>query len=289
MPLAAEDMTPYAAGMRDEPDDGVVDDPWARPPGQDAEHRPGDWGGDPVGRPERPAATGPLTSPSRRVRPARIAVGAVAILAALEALSSTWALWETRSVTGDEPDGGATPLDALTVSQDAIDRYNAASSVDGVVAIIGVVALIVAAVFVIRWQNVVLRNQRGLGIPQPRYDTIPAGFSWFVPFWSLFGPKRAMNDAWRAAAPDGASTQWLTRDVPGLFTAWWATWLVSQIVGNAITRVTDETLSGQTLLYVGSLVACAATIVAGALFVIVMDRITDRHDARIAERETAVA
>ncbi|MDO9409667.1 DUF4328 domain-containing protein [Patulibacter sp.] len=266
-----------------------MDDPWARPPGTAAEHRPGNWGGDPVPGPAVEASTGPLVSPARRLRPARIAVVGAAILSLVEGLTSAWALWETRSVAGDEPGGGDTPLDGLTVSQDAIDRFNAVSGVDGVVAIIGVLALIVAAVFVIRWENVVLRNQRGLGVPRPRYAPVAAGFSWFVPIWSLFGPKRALNDAWRAAAPASegraGGDAWLVRAVPTLFTAWWATWLVGQIVGNGATRLTDDTLSGQTLLYGGSVVACVSTIVAGVLFVAVMERITARHDARIAERE----
>jgi hypothetical protein len=287
--------------MRDEPEDGVVDDPWARPPGAvDAPepHQRGDWGGEPAPDARGSGPAGPalgvprttrgLTSPARRLRPARVAVGAVAFLAAAEALSSAWALWETRSVAGDEPQGGATSLDGLSVSQAAIDRLNAASSVDAVVTIVGLVALVVSAVFVIRWQNVVLRNQRGLGIAQPRYSPVAAGFSWFVPIWSLFGPKRAMNDAWRAAepadVPGHAVGVWLARGVPALFTAWWAVWLTGQLLGNLAPRVADATLSGQTLLYAGSMIAALLTVVAGVLFVAVMERLTARHDARIAER-----
>jgi hypothetical protein len=277
--------------MRDEPDDGVVDDPWARPPVEPGpeEHRPGDWGGDPA--PAAPTGTGALVSPAGRLRPARAGVVAVCVLAAIEFVSSSWALWETRSVVGDEPGGSATSMDALTVGQDAIDRLNAATDVDAIVALLGGVALVVSAVLVIRWQNVVLRNQRGLGVAQPRYSPVAAGWSWFVPIWSLFGPKRAMNDAWRAAepaVPGGIpADRWLTRDVPALFAWWWAAWLVAQLLGNLVTRLTDDTLAGQTLLFAGSLVAAAATIVAGVLFVGLMERMTRRHDERIAERAAA--
>jgi hypothetical protein len=277
--------------MRGEPDDGVVDDPWARPPVRPApeEHRPGNWGGDPA--PAAPTGAGPLVSPAGRLRPARAGVVAVSVLAAIELVSSSWALWETRSVVGDEPGGSATSMDALTVGQDAIDRLNAATSLDAIVALVGGVALVVSAVLVIRWQNVVLRNQRGLGVAQPRYSPVAAGWSWFVPIWSLFGPKRAMNDAWRAAEPAGpggvAADRWLARDVPALFAWWWAAWLVAQLLGNLLTRLTDDTLRGHTLLFAGSLVAAAATIVAGVLFVGVMERMTRRHDERIAERAAA--
>lgn len=282
--------------MRDEPEHGVVDHPRAESTERtepDGSHRRGDWGGDPGPAAGPPlGATSGLTSPARRLRPARFAVLAVTALAGVEVLSTVWALWETRSVAGDEPGGGETPLDGLSVGQAAIDRLNAASSVDGAVTLVALVALVVAAVFVIRWQNVVLRNQRGLGIG-PRYSPVAAGFSWFVPIWSLFGPKRAMNDAWRAAEPEAPAGQptdvWLARAVPGLFAAWWTAWLVAQLVGNAIGRVTDATLSGQTVFYAGSLLSSLATVVAGVLFVAVMERLTARHDARIAERSAAAA
>lgn len=281
--------------MREDSPDGVVENPWDRPPGADeppAPHRRGDWGGEPVPAPEAAADTGPVTSPARRVRPARIAVLAVTALAGVETLTTAWALWETRSVAGDEPGGGGTPVDGLSVGQAAIDRLNAAVGVDAIVTFVGLAALIVSAVFVIRWQNVVLRNQRGLGIFRPRYSPVAAGFSWFVPFWSLFGPKRALNDAWRAAEPVSeqiAGGLWLARAVPGLFAAWWTAWLVAQVLGNVMSRITDDTLSGQTVFYVGSLVATVSTIVAGVLFVGVMERITERHDARIAERAAAAS
>ncbi|CAB4930065.1 unannotated protein [freshwater metagenome] len=275
--------------MREEPGDGVVDDPWARPPGGSDGHRPGDWGGEP----EAPPAghTGPLVSPTPRLRLARFAVAAAAVLSGIEGLSSVWALAETRSLTGDEPRGGDTRVDELTVSQDAIDRFNAASGVDGIVALVALLALIASAVFVIRWQNVVLRNQQGLGVDRPRYSPVAAGFSWFVPIWSLFGPKRAMNDAWRAAAPatagSGTTNDWLLRAVPTLFSVWWAAWLVCQLVGNVLTRLPGDTLAGQTLIYGASIVSCVATVVAGVLFVLVMERITGRHDERITERHEA--
>ena len=99
-------------------------------------------------------------------------------------------------------------------------RHFLAASILALVAFLGLLA---SAIFVIRWQNVVVGNQRGLGIERPRYSPVAAGFSWFVPIWSLFGPKRAINDAWRAAAPTGDDPIWLRRTVPGLFTAWWAT------------------------------------------------------------------
>lgn len=276
--------------MRDEPVDGVVANPWARRPGdlaEVAEHRAGDWGDDPV-VPVAALSGPPPVSPARTLRPARVAVILASVLSGVELLGTVWAYTETRGAIADDPAGSEAPLESLQLAQDAIDRLNASTGLTSVLAIVSVLALLVAAIFVLRWQAVVVGNQRGLGVANPRYSPVGAGWSWFVPIWALFGPKRALNDAWRAADPaaGGAepSDRWLKRPVSPLLNWWWGAWLVGVVVGRGIGSIGSETLGDASTLYAVSMVSCVALIVAGVLFVVVMEQLTARQDARIAER-----
>lgn len=244
---------------------------------------PGDWGGDPSPTAADRRSHGPLRSPRGRMRVARVGVIAATVLSGVELATDVWAYTETQNVIADEPDGAATPVGSLTVDQDVVDRLNAAVDASGLLGVVSLIGLLVAAVFVIRWQNVVVGNQRGLGVEQPRYTPLAAGFSWFVPIWSLFGPKRALNDAWRAAAPAGADRVWLNRRVPALFLVWWLTWLAGVVVGRLGTRGTGDDLDANATVFVGSGFSCVMIVAAGILFVVVMEQLTTRQDERIAE------
>jgi hypothetical protein len=208
------------------------------------------------------------------------------VLALLDALVCLWGYDEVRRAIGTEDAGSAAPLDGLQDEDTAVDALNLVMGLEGLATVLGGLALVVSAVFVIRWQNVVVRNQRGLGV-HPRYSPVAAGWSWFVPVWSLFGPKRALNDAWRAAEPDGESAigrdHWVGRDVPGVFAAWWGFWLVSLLVEAPFGWSDGVTLGDQRTAFVTEGVGSLALFVAGPLFVTVLERITARHDDRLAE------
>lgn len=277
--------------MREQPTDGVVANPWARRPGDLPEpaHRPGDWGEDPevVAVP----VVGPAaTSPTPRYRSARIAVLIATVLSGVELVGTAWAYTETRSAIGDDPAGADAPLTDLQIGQDAIDRLNAATGASGALTVVALLGLLVAAVFVLRWQAVVVGNQQRLGIDRPRYSPRGAGWSWFVPVWALFGPKRALNDAWRAAAPavgNEPRDAWLARPVPALFGWWWGAWLLGAIAGRGTSAVGEDSLGDASTLHLVSLVSCVATVAAGVLFIVVMEQLTARQEARIAERARA--
>jgi hypothetical protein len=243
-----------------------------------------------------PAAPAPppdhaaVRSPRPRLRGARASVWVTTVLALLHTFVCLWGFDEVRRAIRTEDAGSAAPLDGLQGEDTAVDALNLVIGLELVATLVGGVALVVSAVLVIRWQNVAVGNQRALGV-HPRYSPAAAGWSWFVPFWALFGPKRALNDAWRAAEPNGASTigrdHWTARHVPGVFAAWWASWLVSTVLQGPIGWSESVTLGDQRTAFVVVGVGSLVLFVSGPLFVTVLERITDRHDDRRAEATVA--
>lgn len=307
--------------MRVEPDDddrpgpegGAADrgasapDPWAAPvrSGASGGAAPGETGEAPVARrvgywedetkvahPAPPQELARVLSPRPRLRAARAAVWVASVLALLDVLISVWGFDEVRRAIGTEDRGGRAPIDDLDGTRTSVDALNTVLDAESGSLVVGGLALIVAAVFVIRWQNVAMHNLRALGVHR-RYSPAKAGWSWFIPVWFLFGPKRAYNDAWRAAEPDGETTigrtHWVNRAVPGVFGAWWVAWLVSLLAEWPSGWSDTTTLADQRTVFVTGAISSLALFVSGPLFVIVMERITDRHDERRAEGLAATA
>ena len=59
----------------------------------------------------------------------------------------------------------------------------------------------------------------------PRHGTAFSVVSWFIPIVSLWIPKQAANDIWRAGEH---------REVPGYVHAWWALFLITSLLYNVI-------------------------------------------------------
>lgn len=223
-----------------------------------------------------------FVSPSGRLRAAQVGVVVATVGAAADALGSSWALAETLDAVDREPAGTAGDLDALDLPQNVVDALNRSYDVSIGLMVLSVVLLLGAAVPVIRWQSVAIRNQRAFGV-RTRTSPTAAGWSWFVPVWCLFGPKRVFNDLWRSSEPDGASRfdrrYWQERSVPAIFFVWWAAWIAANVLGGRSAVVGSSTLGDRQSelgLAVGSAVS---TLVGGLVFLWILTRITARHDA----------
>jgi hypothetical protein len=257
--------------------------------------RPGDPEGPGGGPPGPPASGGEIASPAPRLPAARIAVWVAVSASLVDACGGAYAWLETKDAIGADPQGRAADLQALSIEPDAVDRLNLAGSVAAITALASFVLLLVAGVLVLRWQAVAVRNQRALGVAAPRYGVSAAGWCWFVPIWSLFGPKRTYDDLWTAAEPrPTAPDAWATPadaeasrrppsvvpEPPTVFRIWWGAWLVAVVTGTVAARVPDGTLGGDATAYAIGIASSLALVVAGGLFVQVLETITARHDER---------
>ena len=254
-------------------DDGPI------PTGDVAVREP-DWGGDP-----EPAE--PYVRPTRRLRSARTAVMAAGVAVAINVVVSAGAWSVLRGAADDAPAGRASVLGRMG-DGDVADRVEQARTALELSSLAVLVCMLVSAVYVVLWQSDALRQQRALGLRNPRYGPRGAGWSWFVPIWSLFGPKQAYNDLWRAGEPDAPvdadRDAWVKRRPAPLLLAWWLSWLVGSGLGisRGSTTFGDETL-GALVDQVGvSGFGGVVLLLAAILFVRVIDGIMERFDARAA-------
>jgi hypothetical protein len=267
--------------MRADGDGPGADD--GRTPAGDTAVREPDWGGDP--EPVAPAE--PYVRPTRRLRAARTAVMAAGAAVALNVIVSAGAWSVLRGASDEAPAGGATVLGRLG-DGDIADRIQQARTALELSSLAVLACMLVSGVYVLLWQSDALRQQRALGLRDPRYGPVKAGWSWFVPIWSMFGPKQAYNDLWRAGEPgapvDAERGDWVTRRPAPLLLGWWLSWLVGSALGisGGSTTFGDDTLGALVDQVAVSGFGGVILLLAAILFVRVIDGIMERFDARAA-------
>jgi len=213
----------------------------------------------------------------KRAKAAIIALVAVALLDTV----AVWSDWDRYDLLGRIINGGDYTIDEASASD---DRETA-------IGLFQLVALIVGAVFFIRWFLDAYRNVRPLGGERDHTEKW-AGWAWFVPFLNLWRPKQIANEIWRASDPEhpnefpSSSTH-----VWGMLTLWWVFWLASNFASNVATRLafkddTAESLQNSTLAY---LVGDSIDIVAAVLAIVVVKSITTRQAQRAAKRAMPVS
>jgi hypothetical protein len=211
----------------------------------------------------------------RRARAAVIALVAVAVLDVV----GVWADWDRYDLLGRIVSGGGYTL----------DEAGASDNRETAIGLLQLLALIVGAVFFIRWFLDAYRNVDPLGGAR-EHEEKWAGWAWFVPFLNLWRPKQIANEIWRASDPEHPNEH-PPEDAPvwGALTLWWFFWLASNFASQVATRLafqgdTAESLQNSTAAY---LVGDALDIVAAVLAIAVIQSITVRQEERAAKRGLA--
>jgi hypothetical protein len=132
-------------------------------------------------------------------------------------------------------------------------------------------AIVIGAVFFVRWFRRAYENAMACGMPSTR-DPGHALVVWFVPILNLIEPAILTNAMWAHAGQPRVGR-------PLLVWSWWVLW----IVPNLVVRIVSATLGGRqseadaiwTLQVL--LVAYAANAVAGVLAMFVVRRLTRAH------------
>jgi hypothetical protein len=143
------------------------------------------------------------------------------------------------------------------------------------------VLLTVVPVF-IAWFHRLYSNLPALGAGQLRFGRGWAIGAWFVPFLNLWRPKQIANDIWRASNPDAQDAGWRGQPVAGVVHLWWGLYLSSNLVNQAVVRlsVTAEgaaDLRRQALLEIG---AAALDAVAALAAMWLVAQMTARQERR---------
>jgi hypothetical protein len=146
----------------------------------------------------------------------------------------------------------------------------------GLVAILSIVLFFVSAVTYCMWLHRAAANAR---VFSDTFTTTPgeAVAAHFIPFVNLYKPKAVMDAIHQASDPDGALP-------PGDVTAWWAAWIISNLLAYVEMRFADDA-GGTTsiaLSYVGEGLFLLATILLSRIVL----RVTDFQERRAARLAT---
>jgi len=173
-------------------------------------------------------------------------------------------------------------LDGEDVSLDDLDSND---DRQGIVGILQLLALVASAFFFIRWFHAAYVNLRVLGQSNLRFRAGWAIGAWFVPILNLWRPKQIANDIWRGSDPDASSfheSAWKDAGIPLLLGLWWAAWIATNVIGNAVGRAwfgrdtAEDIRDAATLDLASSVVDIGAAVLA----VVVVRRLTARQAAR---------
>jgi Domain of unknown function (DUF4328) len=143
----------------------------------------------------------------------------------------------------------------------------------GAVALLQFIALIGAAVFLLRWFHRSYKNLRAVGGEQ-RYGQGWSIRAWFIPILNLFRPKQIANDIWQGSDP--------THPTMTLLNWWWAAFFVSEFAENVAGRLAfhGNTASDIRSADMASLVGESFDLIAAILAILVVRAITARLMAR---------
>jgi L-lactate permease len=173
-------------------------------------------------------------------------------------------------------------------------RLDAADTRLGILALAILTTLLATAPVFVVWFQRLYRNADALGATGLRFSRGWAIGAWFVPVLNLWRPKQIADDIWRASDPDlpaDANQTWRTAPVAGVVHAWWALYVLSSFINQAILRFsasaeTTPELRTEALLQVGAASLDAVTAAVALLFVV---RITARQELRASARPSVQA
>lgn len=174
-----------------------------------------------------------------------VAVGCVAIYMIVELLFGVVRLYDTLYAPAPDPMEAAPTL----------------------VAALGVTLAFLSCVIVVgRWIYRASANAHAISDEM----TISPGWavgSYFVPILNLFRPYQAMREVWLASHFRG---NWHAEPTPSLLIAWWALWIITNILGNLAWRLDASNLEAALIFDVTGAVLNAPLSVA---LIVLMRRI----------------
>jgi hypothetical protein len=165
------------------------------------------------------------------------------------------------------------------------EQFNAAEVRHDLVILTQMAVYLVTAVVFIRWFHRAYANLPAVGIEELRHGTAWAIGAWFVPIVSLFWPKQIADEIWRSSDPSWEPDQGRSRGhgkVPLVVGVWWLAFLTSGLLVGAGWELWGgaETYADIKLAAVVEVTGNAVGVLSGALAFVVVDRTSERQQAR---------
>lgn len=172
-----------------------------------------------------------------------------------------------------------------TIDLDPGDTVSVWLMVQGVIALLMVPVYVATIVTFLIWLNRSYKNLEPLRASYLKFSSGWAVGYWFIPILALFRPFQVVREIWWESDPEIPDGQlFLTESLHGAPTymgVWWGFWLVSNVANRFASNAFDSHRPED--VFVGGVViiiACALTMVAAVLAVMVVRDITARQSAR---------
>ena len=139
------------------------------------------------------------------------------------------------------------------------------------VAGVQVLVFLVAGVLFLRWTFLANRNARAFAAGEMEFTPGWAVGWYFIPVATLWKPYQALSETFKASHPD-FTHDWRGASRPGILPLWWALWIISTFLGQAVFRsalraeTADELLASSTIILISDAMDVPLGIV--AMFVV---------------------
>jgi hypothetical protein len=122
-------------------------------------------------------------------------------------------------------------LSSGTFSQAAAESNDSRQQIMG---ILYLVAFIITGISFLRWIHRANSNCRGFGAQGMEFTPCWSIGYYFIPFINLYKPYRAMKEIWKVSTNP---VNWQNGNGSCLLGWWWALWLISNFLGQAVFRM----------------------------------------------------
>jgi len=165
------------------------------------------------------------------------------------------------------------------------DQFNVAQVRHDLVILIQMTVYLLTAAVFIRWFHRAYANLPAVGISGLRHGTSWAIGAWFVPIISLIWPKQIADEIWRGSDPSLEPDQgrrWGEEKVPVVVGVWWLAFITSGLLVGAGWELWGgaDTYADIKLAAIVEVTGNAIGVLSGALAFVVVDRTSERQQAR---------
>ncbi|MBA2226039.1 DUF4328 domain-containing protein [Thermogemmata fonticola] len=140
---------------------------------------------------------------------------------------SVWFTWDEIVLLQQIIDGVPPPKEELVANDERLFQLGIATLLEHVV----------TAIVFLSWAYRVHANAHALGAEGMQYTPGWAVGWYFVPIANLFRPFQVMRETFRASHPDYGPRNWRQAPVPSLVAFWWALWIVGNVAGQIVIRM----------------------------------------------------
>jgi len=142
----------------------------------------------------------------------------------------------------------------------------------------------VTAVAFCMWFYRAYRNLKDWRIPGLKYSAGWAVGYFFIPFLNLFRPYQIAQEIWKASDPQvsaRAEIQWRDNSGSSVIGAWWAFWIIANIVGQIAFRLSMSNIADPKGFTIVSIISDLLKIIAAGFAILMILGIQTRQAAKL--------